>query len=169
MARELTPILTARSLLRAITTDTSQEIDFNLAAQVALAIYQVHMFVAGGTLQDQGATRWTHQLDLDPDNTALQNDATGTQARTSILAEQRSLFSVRDDTANGVGFSSIGSVDALWDFSAIALDKRPITTRNLRHHGAGDATTPPDYLVLVQYQLVELSQNELVGVVANRL
>lgn len=171
--RILTPILFAeqRTSMSTVTTE-SAEMDFSLGANIALMINRVAMHLQPASQGTAGTTaRVLHVLDRDNDNLLLPDyEADGVTVRSSVLALQRAAIS-------NVEVTAVGERDAVFQVPPVILDwyradpsERPVTTVNLRHNSQIVSVAVTLHTVVrIEYQLVELNNDELVRVVAGRL
>ncbi|KKL75221.1 hypothetical protein LCGC14_2057050 [marine sediment metagenome] len=169
----LTKELTALSnLLVTAPGVESTVLDFNLARRSGVVINRIdslmNIDVAAGDITIDAA----QEVDLDPDNTDVWTGAVlladNLDMDSSRLIRHRFQSISRNGTAEAVTYPQAW----MWhDYTNLALEERPLSITNLRHHlrlvqtiGSGDING----LVIVTYVIVELTLQELGIVNAGR-
>ena len=164
--RVLTPELQCLSgLFNTVAAEDTRELDFNLARSSGIVINQIDgTLVVKERVNDATPVRMIHEIDLDPDNTAVWNATLVDAVEYDSSRVFRDLIERTDnsDTTNGVGWSEEVRIIKAVDFTNQPLAERPISITNIRHHLYTVGADVDVYSeMMIRYQIVELTMQEL--------
>lgn len=166
----LTPELFAHSFFTSapsVDTLETRELDFNLARRSAVVVNQIRgeiVMQAGTTSGFSANSGAVQELDLDPDNVAIEFNALGVFPDDVVLDSSRvyrQVMGFSHDTAAGA--VTPGGANQLMDWTNLRMEERPISITNMRHHFR--TVTQIDFschvALHIKYFIVELSLLEL--------
>lgn len=147
----------------ALATD-SRELDFNLARRSGVVVNRVDSQIAiwpdtTSGLEVLGVGM--QELDLDPDNEALQFSDQEEDIRVDSSRVLRHYMSAKFDTAAGLAHPTHTWMHKDWHH--VPPNERPVSITNLRHHFGTECTVSCQFHVElhVDYFIVELSLLEI--------